>query len=300
MILLRYFVSTFVTAYEEYLAAGLKRSSGRSRDLRAAIVAAEALYHFREHLPGGKPPSRSAIAKLCPDYNLVADVTNLAKHRRLTKGRPQLQSIEDIEELIVTTEYKDERGAYRHCEKVIMLKLRDGSQRDLRGVLTNVINFWIDELGHKGLARKRPHFALTATKEPRARSECDDRELTLEILQGLRFRQIFKLQQYNYDTGRVEPIDLTGNHARFTIRKPSYELAFSLTHQATGYTIERAAKLTDEESAVLNSLETSEAQEEYLASLPQVRQVLRVLTREMKAYSKAGRARSEDVSQGAG
>ena len=60
--------------------------AGMNTDLRLAINAAGALYHFREHLPAGQRPTRSALVAVCPDYALAGDIITAAKHDKLTKG----------------------------------------------------------------------------------------------------------------------------------------------------------------------------------------------------------------------
>src|SRR5881394_643438 len=111
------FHENVIAAYERYLETKESNVAGRSRDLVDALSAATALYHFREHLPAVLAKTRHQIANHCPDYDLLGDVVNAGKHRELTRGTPALTSADQIQEQLISTEYEDEQGVYRHLEK---------------------------------------------------------------------------------------------------------------------------------------------------------------------------------------
>jgi len=148
-----FFYENVVAAFTDYSKIKRDDPCGRSKDLRAALTAATALYHLREHIPGQYRKSRSDVAKLCPDYDLLGDVVNAAKHDELTLGEPQINSAEDIYEATVVTRYQDQDGEYSDAQKMVMVKLKDGSERDLFEVLTNVMNFWGRELTRYGVIK---------------------------------------------------------------------------------------------------------------------------------------------------
>lgn len=50
-----------VTSFVEYRDRTRDGVAGRSRDLRAALTAAAALFHFREHLPSAQMLTRGAV-----------------------------------------------------------------------------------------------------------------------------------------------------------------------------------------------------------------------------------------------
>jgi len=134
-------VSSFV-AYRDISKDGV---AGHSRDLRAALNSAAALFHLREHLPTGAP-SRAAVERLCPDYALLGDVVNTAKHKSLSgntpHGAPLINDAANLAEQLLLIEYEDDVGTYRYAQKAVVIELADGSERNLLEVLTNVINFW--------------------------------------------------------------------------------------------------------------------------------------------------------------
>ena len=101
-----FFYENVVAAFTDYSKIRQNDPYGRSRDIRAAIDTATSLYHLREHIPAQYRKSRSEVAKLCPDYDLLGDVANAAKHDDLTRGKPQIKSADDIYELTVITRYE--------------------------------------------------------------------------------------------------------------------------------------------------------------------------------------------------
>ncbi len=132
-------------AYEACVEEKKSGVTGRRRDLRAALEAAKVLYHLREQIP---PPYTKTgrgdwrdVANQCPDYGLLRDVADTAKHRCLDDQTRSVCNAHQIEERITVTEYEDAEGVYRHVEKGVWLNLTNGTTRDLLEVLTNVINF---------------------------------------------------------------------------------------------------------------------------------------------------------------
>jgi hypothetical protein len=260
------FYNNVVSAYEDYVAHRDSGSAGRDAHLRSAIEAATALFHFREHLPAGRQMSRGQVEKDCSDFQLVADVVNATKHRKLTKGRPFIKSAEDVQEYTVITRYADEQGEYSHVRTVVQVRCLDGTTRNLDLALTNVLNYWGGKLKEWGIVE---YAARPVRVFPGARHVGRDeaRSLNLEILKGLRFHQNMQLLKFNYDRGHVEPVDLTGAKMEFRIYKPRYELNLTFTRRNTGQTIEVPFRLSEEESMHVHGLQTKEEQQEYLQQL---------------------------------
>ena len=265
-----YFYENVVTAFEEYLSVRATQSAGRSKDVRSGVSAASALYHLREHLPSTYPKTRTDVVNSCPDYALLGDVVNASKHRTLTKGTPQLTNADSIEELVIITEYEDEQGSYKNVEKEIAIKLSNGTVRILAEVMTNVMNFWKDELYANGIISENKHYSLVNRTQPLARAACNNDKLDLEIKKGLRFKQNCSFRKFNYSTNQIEPIDLTGANVRMRIYQPKYDVDISLKNGATGEELSRTVSLTSEESERVTAIENEEERQEYLISLPQV------------------------------
>jgi len=259
-----YFYENVIATFKEYKDQRSLPSSGTNRDVRLAISAATALYHFREHVPTSYQKSRTEISRTCPDYNLLGDVVNAAKHRKITRGNPTIVSADEIYEEIVNTEYLDDKGPYHHVEKIVTVKFLDGSTRDLYEILENVLNMWIDELEIMGVSPV-PQHVLPVTHAIPQRAEAG--RLDLVIQQGLRFHQNYRLQRYNYETGRIERIDLTGCDVKFRLYKPAYSIDLEIINDKTGERLTKTVKLTEKESLKLHQLETDEEKQSFMDKL---------------------------------
>jgi len=130
-----------------------KAKAGLSRDLQAATATANALYHFREHLPQSHAMSRAKVAAQCPDHDLVGDIANVSKHAELTRGVPKVSHAQSVCEIIVLTEFSDDKGIFTDARKLVTVKLDDGTERDVFDILTNVINFWGQQLALWGVLK---------------------------------------------------------------------------------------------------------------------------------------------------
>ncbi len=139
-----------VSAYDRYASVRDGDISGGDRHTRAALEAATALFHFREHIPVQHKKNRKQVVVECPDYRLVADVTNAAKHRTVdrdtSEGPPLVRSAEDIEETTIIVRYQDDQGDYTDARTLVFINCSDGVRRNLDTALTNVMNYWVTEL----------------------------------------------------------------------------------------------------------------------------------------------------------
>jgi hypothetical protein len=275
------FYDNVVATFEDYLANKRSGKAGRNRDLQSALATGTALYHFREHLPAAYPKSRADIVRECPDYALLGDVVNTGKHKGLTRGKPQLSSAGQIEERFVVTLYEDAQGTYRDVEKQVILELDDGTERNLLEVLINVINFWQTELAALGLIPSRPRYTLPNEPQPKARADCNHGQIDLECIQGVRIRQTYCLRRFNYATGLIEPVDLTGAKFECQIYKPCHNVDISVTNDSTGHKVTRTVSLSEEESQEILGCRTDQEKQRFLAKLPHIQEAVRQLGKEV-------------------
>lgn len=277
-----YYHENVVSAYIDYLDISEDGTAGRSRDLRGALVAATALFHLREHLPKKGRPTRSDIEKGCPDFAVLGDVVNAAKHKSITKqtphGAPFVAETTQIGEQIVITEYQDGSGTYRYTEKIVIVKLSDGSERNLIDILTNVINYWELHLYSIGILSSARTFTHSSDAHLRSRAECEANRLDFELIQGQRFHQSFRLRRFNYQSGKIEPMDLSGSQLKFQMYRPGLDLVLSLTHNASGVEYKRTVTLTEGESQAVSRLTTDKERQAYIDSLPSVQQAIQQLS----------------------
>jgi hypothetical protein len=269
-------VSSFV-AYHDISKDGV---AGRSRDLRDALIAATALFHLREHLPNAAP-SRAHVERLCPDYALLGDVVNATKHKSLAgktpHGAPLVNDAANLSEQLVFIEYEDDAGTYRYVQKTVVVKLADGSERNLLEVLTNVINFWEQHMLSLGVLSAARTFAYDGDIRARTRAECEANRLDFEIVQGQRFLQTMRLLRFNNKTGKAEPIDLTGPKLNFSIYRPKFDVEVSLTHDASGKVFKTTITLTEDESAMLSRMSNDGERQAYVNGLPAAQAALQKL-----------------------
>jgi hypothetical protein len=278
-----YYHEHVVSSYEEYRDARDDGTSGRSRDLRAALNAASALFHLREHLPGNVP-SRANIELACPDFALLGDVVNASKHKILTAptshGAPLVATALSLAERVLIVEYVDEAGAYRYSQKAVIVRLVDGSERNLLEVLTSVLNFWEEKMNLLGVLPKARIFSDDSAVRFRSRGECSECSIKLEITPGLRFHQTFQYFRFDNATGIATPVDLTGANAELHVRQPSCVIELSLTLDASGKTHSTEVTLSEQQSRTLQLISSEEDREEFLNSLPQIQAAFQQLASE--------------------
>lgn len=267
-----YFYENVVSSFEEYRQTKTSRKAGRSRDLRTAMIAASALFHLREHLPPSNAMSRTAVERLCADYGVLGDIVNAAKHSSISSdtphGPPLVKTAAQLREEVVITEYRDDVGTYRFIEKAVIAQLTDGSCRVVLEVLTNVMNFWQAHLNALGVVAKARTYPLEASNQPMSRAECESNRMDFEIIAGVRFASKIRMQRYNYETGTVEPVDLTGCQAEFKVYRPQYNVDISLVHAESGSVLKKTVTLSEEESMVVASMQTDAERHAYVANLP--------------------------------
>jgi len=284
-------VDTYI-AYRDTSTDGV---AGRSRDLREAVVAASALFHLREHLPSAHLITRSQAEQLCPDYALLGDLVNAAKHASVTKntphGAPLVAQASDLRERILLVEYEDADGFYRFPQKQVIVKLTDGTERNLLDVLTNVLNFWETKLAADGVLKSARVFMHDNKPRYRTREECSAAKLNFEIVQGRRFMQSMQLLRWNPAAARADPVDLKGGKLHFSIYKPKYDFELALTHEASGKEFRTTVELTEEESQIMTSLESAAERAVYASGLPVTKAALEALA------AQAGIASSPDTER---
>lgn len=247
--------------------------AGRENHTRLAIDAATVLFHFREHFPTQHRKTRAEVTNSCPDYRLVADVANAAKHSELTRstsdGPPLVAKAEDIEETTIVTRYEDAQGEYSDVRIVVSVECTDGKRRSLDRALHHVLNFWGEELERIGIIsshrRREPPEPPGSYYVPRSNAMGD---LDLVILKGVRWRQSVQLLKFDQSYGRSTPVDLTGADVQFRIfEPPSYELDLMFDAQVKEEPIKVSLPLTRAESEAYAALETDSARGNFVKDL---------------------------------
>lgn len=282
-----YYHENIVSAYIDYRDIKNSGIAGRSKDIRKAIIAASALFHLREHIPPPNQTSRSATERQCPEYGLLADIVNATKHKNISSqtphGLPLINDASQIEELIDYIEYKDKDGKYYFAKKSVIVKLLDGSTRDLFEILTLVINYWENFLFSLGILDNVYTFSGDNNSQPKTRKECEENRLNYEIVKGHRFHQSFRFLRYNYQTKREEVIDLKDvEDISISLHRPKYMIDLSFTYTPTCEVFTREISLTEDENQQLIKLDKDEDRQRYINSLTSAKEAFHELVEEAR------------------
>jgi hypothetical protein len=271
-----YYQEHVLSSFNTYRETAKNQVYGRSRDLKMAIEASSALFHLREHL-ADPPPSRRDIEASSIDYGLLGDIVNAAKHKNITAktphGAPLVNNAKCLYEQLISIEYEDSEGKFRHIEKTVMVKLTDGTERNLLEIMTNVVNFWESYMVTIGVKSSAHQFVFNNPLRFRGREECKER-LDLEMTKGLRFKQAIKVMRYNNETDVAELVDLTGSKAQLRIRRPKYDVDLFLTNKLTGEEVKTTISLSEEESEKFLKLKNERKKSEYIYALPKAQYAL--------------------------
>jgi hypothetical protein len=275
-----YYHEDVVSSFLAYREVRSDSVSGRSRDLRHALIAATALFHLREHLPAGTL-SRAAAERLCPDYALLGDVVNAAKHKSLTAptphGTPLLTKATNLGEELVSIQYEDSDGTYLYAQKTVVVELDDGAKRDLLEVLTNVMNFWEQQMASLGVISAPRTFSYEDGIHARTRAECEPHRTVFEIVQGVRWRQAMRFLRFDSKTGKATPVDLSAGKLSGRIYRPRLDLDLALTNSANGKESKTTVTLTEDESAHVSQMTDDAERQAFVSELPAVRAALQQL-----------------------
>lgn len=273
-----YFYENVLTSFRDYEDRMSISKTGLSIDLRKALVAATSLFHFREHLSEEHKKSRSEFAKICSDYDLLGDIVNSAKHKKLTRDWKYLNSSDSVNELVILTKFNDEQGEYYFSEKIILVKIIDGSERDLFDVLTNVLNMWYEYLFSINILPTLYHKNVIKPVFPLQRDECADKGIDIEAMQGVRFHHTVRLHEYNYETNDINIITPSMGSLKMEIFKPNFEATLLLTHRETKKEISVPIKLTEPDMFNLNKLKNDYDIKRYLIELATKQRILKMNT----------------------
>ena len=186
--------------------------------------------------------------------------------------------------------YEDAEGEYRCLSKQVVARLADGTLADVMRAQTNVLNFWENYLAEIGVLKVATIHTYDDGLGYRPR-QSHAVGPTLEILQGVRFRQTLQLMKFNPDTGRAEPMPLPeGTKARMQIRKrPRHQVDITLRHDESGREFTRTITLTEDESEALDTA-SEEGYEALLEGFESMRNGFNELAADISRDSSGGKS----------
>lgn len=264
------FLENVLKCYTAYVKQRDSDTSRLHQHLREALEVSAALFHLREHLPNGNRMSRESVEAACPEYRLIADVVNAAKHKNLNRstpnGAPLIKSVSDVSEVTIITSYEDAEGDYSDAQTLIVVESTAG-ELFLDVAITQVINFWGRTLSALGFI---PSFSDRAVPEIRSQRLIARSEVTkpnLQMIQGMRFTKAFQLRKWNYKTNKSDPVDLTDCKIEGSIYIPTYAVDITLTPRASGEPITCSLNLTGEQHSEFLNLVTDEERQAFVMRL---------------------------------
>lgn len=260
-----YFYENLAGSYMAYLNVRNNKPYGMSKDVRAGLNAATALYHAREHLPTQQRKTRRQVILECSDYGLLGDIVNVSKHGTINRNNPQITSAGQITEAIVSTTYEDEEGMYSDACKEVVVELDNGSRIYLIDALTEVVNYWGSEFVRLGILDRYSPFPPVSHSGNQFvnRNDVEGEDMGIEIMRGVRFQQTILFYRYNTQLKKAEPIPAKDiENVRFTIYKPSYPISVDLK-LVSGKEYSLILESTEEEFEELRSLKTDEERKEF-------------------------------------
>jgi len=252
------------------------------RDLRLAGVmgnqelalagtdCAAALFHFREHIPAAHRLSRKDVSAQCPDYKLIADVTNAVKHGAITRTPPGgpalLNSSADIYELAIIVQYECGTESYSHHEALVCVDCTDGKRRCLDEALVNVVNHWGLELNRLGVRSFTPFDHVPFPGSTLIKKE-DARSITIGATQGLPFRARFQLMKFDYEAGFARPVDLAGTDINTKFHRLEDKLEFKVNIPSIDEQYVHTIDLSGEQSQEYLAMKTDTERQAFYARI---------------------------------
>lgn len=207
------------------------------------------------------------ISNRFTDYRILGDIANALKHKKLTRENPSIAGSENIHEETVITAFEDKKGEYLHAETVVIVKLNNGTDRDILDILTNVMNGWLIYLDEVGITTKRPKlFPLRNPHKIVKRKDAKGHDIT--ITKGVQMTQRFRFQKYNPITGKVEVQKLTGSKFVFQVFQKPYHIADLQSVSTDGEKVLNfRIVFTDEEFKEMDRLKTKKLLADFVKNI---------------------------------
>jgi hypothetical protein len=263
------FYENLLPAYDAFRNSLRRNDSGRNVRLRTTIDAATALFHFREHLPAEHQKSRKAVTAGCPDYRLVADVANAAKHRDIDRPTPDgpllVSSGADIYEQIYITQFSDEDGEYTDCRVSVIASCTDGVIRNVDRAVVGVFEYWRRLLWELDVNTHPSCWLLSETEDGfvmRAKA----RNPNFEILNTVRWSSRMQILKYNSFDQRSYPVELSGAKIEMNIYRPAYTVGVRVEME-NGAVLSGEIGLSESEAQEYHRLTDDAAREAFVRKI---------------------------------
>lgn len=224
--------------------------------------------------------SRKDVEADCPEFALIANVTNASKHHTLHRGKPKFRDVSAIDEIVMATEYVGDGAPYTDCFTRVLVELADGSKADLDVAITEVLNYWSNLLSVAGYFKYSARTLPPSITRKRVRRQ-EARQINFELVRSIDFEAKMVFTRYDLEKDAYVGCDLTDAEMSMEIRKPQiYVLDVIINHPAQEICI--SLEMTEQESLNFRQAQTEEARREFLAAFQ--------LSRGMEFVAKANSA----------
>ena len=171
------YVQQLLPALRSFLAGYTNRELGMGKDIARGADVADILLNLPDYIfrDTSRPAelTRYQSSKVyrkqrCwvaePLYELTCDFANAWKHRTITRDRRSLDGIDSAKEVFAICRFQDEAGTYYRSTKLVMVRVPDGREMDLRRMLIGSARFWADEMSALGYIPPTPPSILEFTE----------------------------------------------------------------------------------------------------------------------------------------
>lgn len=161
-----HFVEVVFPAFESFAAHYANREIGLRRDTKNGAMLAEALRDLPEHVYADLEPVLSPTFKSSRQYResfwlgldayeIVCDVANCWKHRKINRSGRTISSLDDVKEYIAFVRYEDHEGFYYGSRKMVTVSA-SGRDHELSALLSNSTRLWAEELVARSIIPRAP------------------------------------------------------------------------------------------------------------------------------------------------
>lgn len=287
-----FFVECVLADHDAFREARALKIAGLSTDLRLAIHTCSSMLHMADHVYDELSEANSSftftslkdfhsyLCGLTPEFKIVTDCANAHKHRRLSRHNPALADASSIQEVVVVTEFNDEKGIYRIADKEIHIRLSDGRIQLMHICLDAVREMWWSELHRLGIIPasvndlQAPYVPFPPSREQEGAAAL----LSIKLIRGERFKLNITPKKYNYHTNQLEPVDLSGGLPLASIYQESHGFDLKITNRETGEENVVEVPISDSEHEEIMAIQSDVDRQKPMLGLAQDRGLLPPIT----------------------
>jgi hypothetical protein len=209
----RFFITQLIPALDEFLVSSSNRDIDHGADIASAARLAEILNSLPERIKLEVPCPIKATKYVstkryrestwadCPAYEYVCDFAIAYKHETVSRQGRTIDRLDRIHPRAAFCIYKDSEGEYNSTQKLLWMRLLNGSAVDLRRALVESAKYWTNELVQFHLVEPiEPNRFLYS--EHISRPEAAKLpNLRLHQIAGENYGNLFHVLEYDYNSG---------------------------------------------------------------------------------------------------